>query len=171
MVRTVDAPAVFTDRVVEVVAVPFDKPTRIDGSLVEAFPSDVRVEMLRDPVPALLHHDDKRPFGHVTITGRDTRGLLAELHAAHTPAGDEALELAAAGVLYPSIGFSPGADREVRGVVWRQSITLWEVSLVTFQAYKNADVLAVRAASPRYKPHLADLAAWMRQQRHTGRVE
>jgi HK97 family phage prohead protease len=147
LIRTAAAPVTFTKRAVEIVAVPFDEPTRISPDLVEAFPRTVRVEPLRAQIPALLHHDDRQPFGHVELAGPDSRGLLAVLHAARTRAGDEALELAAAGVLYPSIGFSAIEDREVRGVVWRHAITLWEISLVTFQAYPGADVLSVRDAT------------------------
>jgi HK97 family phage prohead protease len=124
--------------------------------------------LLRDPVPALLHHDDGAPFGHVKVTGRDSRGLLAELHAARTRAGDEALELAAAGVLYPSIGFTDTRSRTDRaGVVWREAITLWEISLVTFQAYPAADVLTVRSNSiqPRNKPRLAEATTILRDAR------
>jgi HK97 family phage prohead protease len=166
LVRTVAAPVKFTKRAVEIVAVPFDEPTRITPDLVEAFPRTVRVEPLRTQVPALLHHDERQPFGHVELAGRDDRGLLAVLHAARTRAGDEALELAAAGVLYPSIGFSSIEEREVRGVVWRHAITLWEISLVTFQAYPGADVLSVRDTTPnprRPKPGLAELARIRRE--------
>jgi hypothetical protein len=85
LVRTVAAPVTFTKRAVEIVAVPFDEPTRITGDLVEAFPRTVRVEPLRDRIPALLHHDERQPFGHVELAGRDARGLLAVLHAAPTP--------------------------------------------------------------------------------------
>jgi HK97 family phage prohead protease len=164
MTRTVSAPVTFTKRAVEIIAVPFDEPTRITPDLVEAFPSSVRVEPLRDQIPALLYHDDRQPFGHVQLLGRDARGLRAVLHAARTRAGDEALELANAGVLYPSIGFSTLEDREVRGVVWRDAITLWEISLVTFQAYPGADVLSVRETQHprRSKPGLAVLAQILR---------
>jgi HK97 family phage prohead protease len=166
MLRTLAAPVTFTARAVEIIAVPFDEPTRIDHTLTEAFPTTVRVEPLRDTIPALLHHDERQPFGHVELTGRDERGLHAVLHAARTRAGDEALELAAAGVLFPSIGFSSLAEREVRGVVWRDAITLWEISLVTFQAYPGATVLDVRDTTPnprQSKPGLAVLARIRRE--------
>lgn len=165
LIRTITSPVTFTQRAVEIVAVPFDEPTRITADLTEAFPRTVRLELLRDPVPALLHHDDRQPFGHVEIVGPSSDGLRAVLHAARTRAGDEALELAAAGVLFPSIGFSSITDREDRGVVWRDAITLWEISLVTFQAYPGATVLDVRSqtASPRQpKPGMAVLAQILR---------
>jgi phage head maturation protease len=78
------------------------------------------------------------------------------------------LELAAAGVLYPSIGFSALEDREVRGVVWRHAITLWEISLVTFQAYLGADVLSVRDAyHPTPTPNLHAALAMENIRKHT----
>jgi HK97 family phage prohead protease len=173
MTRTVSAPVTFTKRAVEIIAVPFDEPTRITSDLTEAFPRSVRVEPLREPIPALLHHDDRQPFGHVELLGPDARGLRAVLHAARTRAGDEALELANAGVLYPSIGFSTLEDREVRGVVWRDAITLWEISLVAFQAYPGADVVSVRDNQypRRVKPHLAVVSQILRDAQRGERNE
>lgn len=174
LTRTLTTAAVFTDRAVDIVAVPFDQVIRIGTDEREAFAPDVRVELLRDPIPALLHHDERQPFGHVTIAGRTAAGIHATMHAAHTKAGDEALELAAAGVLFPSIGFS-SIDDDIRdGVIWRRAVTLWEVSLVTFPAYAGgATVTQVRDADqpdPRQKPWLAWLDGLQRDNAQKGRT-
>lgn len=167
LTRTLSAPARFTDRAVDIVAVPFDQVIQVDRDIREAFPVDVRIEQLRDPLPALLHHDDRQPFGHVELKGRTRAGLMATLHAAPTRAGDEALELAAAGVLYPSIGFSSEQDEIRSGVTWRRAILLWEISLVVFQAYPGAGVTNVRAGTPGRTPNLDRARAAVSIQRNT----
>ena len=43
-----------------------------------------------------------------------------------------------------SVGFQAVKDRKEEGVVVREEVALKEVSIVSFPAYKNADVLAVR---------------------------
>jgi uncharacterized protein len=156
--RTADTSVVrFKQRQVDVVAVPFGQVITADdgqGEYREAFDPSLSVELLRDPVPALLHHDPMQPFGHVDVRGKNSDGVVATLHAARTATGDEALELAAALILYPSIGFS-GARHVTRDRVrWRTSIVLHEISLVTFQAYAGATVTGVRATVPAGTPNL-----------------
>lgn len=150
LIRTAATEVAFKQRQVDVVAVPFSQIITADdgeGPYREAFDSDVAVELLRDPVPALLHHNPLSPFGRVELRGRTSVGLVATMHAAKTPLGDEALELASASVLYPSVGFSGMTHRMRGGVMWRTGITLHEVSLVTFQAYPGATVTGVRSAT------------------------
>lgn len=145
------APARFTDREVDLVAVPFSEVITVDdgaGPYREAFDPDVKVELLRSPIPALLHHDPRQPFGVVTGTTRTRGGLRATLRASRTALGDEVLEMAADGVLYPSVGFTGVAQRTASGVVWRTAVLLHEITLTTFQAYPSAAVDAVRSAAP-----------------------
>jgi len=151
--RTAAVEVAFKQRQVDIVAVPFSQIITADdgqGPFQEAFDPALAVELLRDPVPALLHHDPMQPFGHVQIRGTASEGVIGTMHAAKTPTGDEALELAAARVLYPSIGFS-GVAHTMRGKVrWRTAIVLHEVSLVTFQAYPGATVTGVRSTTQQY---------------------
>ena len=151
--RTADTGVAFKQRQVDIVAVPFSQIITADdgqGPYQEAFDPALAVELLRDPVPALLHHDPMQPFGHVQIRGAASEGVIGTMHAAKTPTGDEALELAAARVLYPSIGFS-GVAHTMRGKIrWRTAIVLHEVSLVTFQAYPGATVTGVRSTTQQY---------------------
>lgn len=172
LIRTTAVPVAISKRQIDVLAVPFNQQQRISKDLVEAFPDHVIVDPLRDPVPALLHHRDDEPFGHVELHGQAPDGLRATLHAARTDAGDTALELAASGVLYPSIGFTSIKDRKERGVVWRDHIVLWEISLVTFPAYAGAAVEQVRAqqkTSPG-KPGLELLAQLQREALRRGKA-
>ena len=161
--RTVTTQATFTERRVDILAVPFNQPVTVDdgaGRYREAFRPTTRVQLLRDPIPALLHHDPRRPFGVVEQLRRDTTGLHATLRASHGPTGDEALAHAADGVLYPSIGFSEIESVDRDGITWRTAIVLHEISLVTFQAYTGADVTSVRhqtAARPTPNRQLARL--------------
>lgn len=145
--RTATETVRFKQRQVDIVAVPFGEVVETDdgsGRYREAFDPNMILELLRDPVPALLHHDPMQPFGHVQIRGPSRAGVHGTMHAARTVLGDETLELADAGVLHPSIGFTSTAH-EMRGRVrWRTAIVLHEISLVTFPAYPGAVVTAVR---------------------------
>lgn len=164
--RTAAVEVAFKQRQVDIVAVPFSQIITADdgdGPYREAFDPQLEVELLRDPVPALLHHDVTQPFGHVQIRGTAAEGVIGTMHAAKTPIGDEALELAAARVLYPSIGFSGTAHQSRAGVRWRTGIVLHEVSLVTFQAYPGATVTGVRSAADYPKLHQAQGLANIRK--------
>jgi HK97 family phage prohead protease len=151
LLRTAGTAVRFKDRTVELVAVPWDSPTVVDdgdGPYREAFARTTRVDKLRDRIPALLHHDPRRPFGVVTNLTHGRVGLEARIVASRTADGDEALELAAEGILYPSIGFSSVEHSERAGVRIRRAILLHEISLTTFQAYAGASVTSVRDATP-----------------------
>lgn len=141
------APVRFSQRTVDVLAVPFSEVITVDdggGPYREAFDPEVEVELLRAPIPALLHHDTRQPWGVVVDTRRSGEGLRAVMRASRTALGDEVLEMAADGVLYPSIGFTGIRQQRTAGVTWRQAIVWHELSLVTFQAYPSAGVESVR---------------------------
>ena len=151
---TATAETRFAVRRIDVLAVPFGRVSTVDdgaGPYREIYPRSVSVELLRDRLPALLHHDPRRPFGHVETLRRSADGLVAVLAAAETAAGDEALHLADAGVLYPSIGFSSLRSSRRAGVVRREALLLHELSLVTFPGLDGADVLNVRGAGDRVR--------------------
>ncbi len=89
------------------------------------------------------------PLGRAEILREDISGLYGEFRVSKTVAGDEALELVRDGALDGlSIGFEPVRDlwSEDRSSVGRQEVKLAEVSLVTFAAYPQAVVSAVRSA-------------------------
>jgi phage head maturation protease len=65
-----------------------------------------------------------------------------------TVLGDESLTLAEDGALHVSVGFIPDPAHDEwnrdRSAVVRHACELWEISLVPFPAYEEAEVLAVR---------------------------
>ena len=68
-----------------------------------------------------------------------------EARISETERGNEVLTLLRDGVLNKmSVGFAPVKDRDEDGVVVREEVALKEVSIVSFPAYKTADVLSVR---------------------------
>ena len=96
--------------------------------------------------------DLESPLGRVlSIHPNDTRGLRTELKISRTRDGDDTLELAADGLLHPSVGFQvlPGgeewtADRSRRRVT---KARLVHIGMTGDPAYKGAKVLAVRTGS------------------------
>ena len=132
-------------------AVPFDQPTDI-GQYVETFRfgAFTRTIVERGSKVRLLsqHVTTANPLGRATLLREDARGLVIEARVSETQAGTEALALIADGALDGlSIGFTPVRDNwsTDRRNVDRLEVKLHEVSLVTFQAFESAKVLASRA--------------------------
>lgn len=127
------------------IGVPFNDETEIwEGFFERVAPGAITVP--KAGCKLLAEH--RKPIG--TLTGRDTeKGWEIIGKIANTPAGDEALELARAGVYTGlSIGFQAleyddtqqedGIHREIRKAL------VMEVSLTPFPAYENATVEKVR---------------------------
>lgn len=147
----------YAQRIIEVVAVPYDLPSMIEwrGELWEerfrrgAFDG---IEKRPGRVKANRDHDMHRLVGKaVKFWPSRDEGLVSELRISQTPLGDETLALADDGVLDPSIGFAAlGRDQ----ILDRRAMTrehtkafLDHISLVPDPAYKGAKVVAVRDAS------------------------
>jgi HK97 family phage prohead protease len=120
--------------------VPWDTPARVNGA---DFPVRfARGSILVDEGARLLgFHDRAQPLG-APIEWRDTpRGLRARFKVARTRAGDEALSMAADGILD---GLSIGAElvevTEQAGEVHVTAALAREVSLVTLPAWASARV-------------------------------
>jgi uncharacterized protein len=139
-------------RTIEGIAVPYNRPQRIDPTLVEQF--------ARGAFNAQLGAANRVKFAREhpvlggTIIGRavelrdDAAGLWGAWRVSATQAGDEALELARDGVLDElSIGFRERQNRRLEdGTIERVKAHLAEVSLVMEGAYgRGATVSAVRA--------------------------
>jgi HK97 family phage prohead protease len=142
----------FPDRIVEVMAMPYETPTnRVihDGrQIVETVSRGAfgRLEHRHD-VRCLRDHDRTRPAGKAIAfhTDRDD-GLVVELRMSRTPIGDETLELAADGILAASVGFAPMVqrwtpDRKARRL---EKCYLDHVGMLIDPAYPTATVLDVR---------------------------
>jgi uncharacterized protein len=100
-----------------------------------------------DKVKFLAHHDKRsNPLGKATLLREDAAGLYGEFYVSKTAAGDEVLELVRDGALDAfSVGFLPIRHaKSSAGVVERTEVALREVSVVTFPAYADAVVTAVR---------------------------
>lgn len=100
-----------------------------------------------DRVKLLSQHDSRRnPLGRATMLREDAAGLFGEFRISATAAGDEALELLRDGALDSfSVGFAPVKHVKRGRTTWRTEVALREASLVTFPAYEDARVEAVRA--------------------------
>lgn len=145
------------------IAVPFDDPTEIrEGSrtYVEVFRRGAfarTIEQAAHKVKILAQHDarDRLPLGRAETLREDSQGLYIEAKLSKTRDADEVLELVRDGALDAfSIGFQPIRDNETRNadgqtVVERLEAKLRECSIVTFGAYPNALVSAVRTDAER----------------------
>ena len=127
-------------REVEGVAVPYGQTIDV-GGLRERF---VRGAFTDTDVPLLWQHGE--PIGKVRASADTDAGLMIRATISKTPRGDEAMTLLRDGVVGAfSVGFVPEQDsRDEDGTVVRERATLKEVSVVTFPAYSDAKVLAVR---------------------------
>lgn len=109
-------------------------------------------------------HQRERTVGRVTrLDPRRPEGLVAELHIARTPLGEETLTLAREGCLDASAGFRvlPGGEQWIdRSHRRLTAVWLEHVALTPEPAYLEANVLAVRTGSRR--PNLERVLAAMR---------
>jgi len=146
----------FAERVIELVAVPYDEPTKVlyHGRMIDetvtagAFEG---VQMRAREFKVNRAHDLERPIGWVRrFKPRDDRGLVAEIGPIrNTRDGDDALELAADGLLGASIGFAVLAPGDESWSVDRRSRRInkaWldHIALTGCPAYTGAKVLDVR---------------------------
>lgn len=146
----------FPDRTIEIRAIPYGEATEraVDagGRIItetiapHAFAGEVTRPAKR---PVYREHDYARQVGRVVELVDTDTDLRAVLKIATGPAGDEALEWSADGMLDPSLGFvsTPAqlrysADRRSRTVLAGQ---VAHVGLVAEPAYAGARVLAVRS--------------------------
>ena len=142
-----------TGRTITGIVVPFDKAARVsDGgpSYEEQFKRGAFAKTIRergDRVKLLYQHDSREPIGRARLLREDSAGLYGEFSVSNVPSGDHALELVRDGVLDSfSVGFAPVKHEKRDGVTVRLEVALREASLVTFPAYQDARIGALRAA-------------------------
>lgn len=98
-------------------------------------------------VKLLYQHNAREPIGRALTLREDPEGLYGEFRVSNIPDGDHALELVRDGVLDSfSVGFTGIKSEKRNGVVVRTEVALREASLVTFPAYEDARITAVREA-------------------------
>lgn len=139
-------------RTIAGIIVPWDRKARVsDGgpSYDEMFRRGSLAKTIHeraDRVKFLSQHNSRtNPLGVARVLREDASGAYGEFVVSKTQAGDEALELVRDGALDSfSVGFTPVKHEKRDGVVVRTEVRLNEVSLVTFPAYEDARVLAVR---------------------------
>lgn len=178
--RAPDLNVRYADRIIELVAVPYDSETAVmhQGRMVVesiAAGSFDGVERRANRVKVNRDHDITRTCGRaVALYPSRTEGLVAELKIGRSPLGDETLEYAADGILDASVGFAPFPGHEH----WldnrsRRRITrafLGHIAMVPDPAYQGAQVLAVRSAdvapvAMASTPNLDTVRLWQLQDR------
>jgi HK97 family phage prohead protease len=146
----------FPDRVVEIVAVPYERDTVVvsRGEFVhESFGRNAfdGVERRANRVRVNRDHDLSKTVGRcVALHPSRAVGLVAELRISRTPLGEETLELASDGALDASVGFAPmpGGESWSENRTRRRIDRAWlgHIALVPDPAYEEANVLAVRSS-------------------------
>jgi HK97 family phage prohead protease len=159
----------YPNRIVQAVVMPYEKPAEVfhRGKLITEICSRGAydgVERRANRVKVNLEHDSSRPIGRATAfhPSRD-EGLVADLYISKTSSGDDALELAADGVLDLSAGFALMSEDDGHGrrrvkpgaETWETSTRrrlnacwLHHVSMTSTPAYQDAVVLSVRDDRP-----------------------
>lgn len=136
--------------VVSGIAVPWEKPTRINSELTEVFTRGAFDGQMSKPGGVFLARNHiplgGSPIGRLTAMRNDSRGLYVEGRVSRTQVGEETLTLIRDGVLDSfSVGFLEGRNRrEAGGITRRLSATLREVAVVLQPAYADALVTGLR---------------------------
>lgn len=139
------------ERIVTGIAVPYNRPTRIDRSLVESFAAGSFRAQVKNPsrIPLAREHLPLGGslIGRVTLLRDDAAGLYTEARISPTALGDETLALIEDGALDSfSIGFREGQNkRQGDGTILRLSAHMTELAVVMKPAYEGARVLATRS--------------------------
>lgn len=135
------------ERRIDAIAVPYNTfATVTDGTEVMFKPGSLPVEGKAPRV--FMYHDPTRPVGIVAERVSTDEAMLASMRISRTTAGDEALTLAADGVMDVSVGVNPtefSYDNEGRMIVTAAD---WlELSLVPIPAFSGATVTDVAASA------------------------
>lgn len=148
----------YAERMIDIVAVPYEETTKVlyRGRMIDevvtrgAFEG---VQMRARDFSVNRAHDPERPIGWVhKFKPRDDHGLIATVGPiSRTRDGDDALELAAEGLLGASVGFQVRSPADERWSVDRHERRInraWldHIALTGNPAYPGAKVLAVRHA-------------------------
>lgn len=141
-------------RLIEIVAVPFDSPTEVlwrGAQWRESFSRGAFREFIASGKQVRVNREHRKgdTVGRVVELRETDRGLIATIRIARTPRGDETLELAAEDMISASIGFSAGpdsrtVDHAARTIRYHRGVRLDHLSLVEDPAFKEAAVLSVR---------------------------
>lgn len=147
-------------RTVYGIAVPWNKPQRIDARLVEQWRSGAFNHQIRTANRIKFSRDHLELGG--TLIGRmdlmrnDASGLYIEMKTSRTPVGDETLELVKDGALTQlSIGFRERQNAKLPGgITERVKAELVEVAVVLEGAFGDAAVATGVRSSDLYVEEL-----------------
>ena len=147
------------ERRIDAIAVPYNTfATVTDGTEVMFTPGSLPIEGKAPRV--FMYHDPTRPVGIVAERVSTDEAMLASMRISRTAAGDEALILAADGVMDVSVGVNPTEftyDNNGRMIV---TAAEWlELSLVPIPAFSGATVTEVAASAtvPNDEAHEAEV--------------
>jgi HK97 family phage prohead protease len=173
----------YPERVISLIAAPYDAVAFVSykGRMIqESFApgSFDGIERRANRIKVNREHVLDKPIGRaLAFYPSRTEGLVADLRISHGPNGDEALDLAADGVLDASVGFAPfpghegwNASRSGRHIT---KAYLHHIALTSDPAYEGAHVLEVRrdalepSATRVGTPNLDQVRSWLLQDRLT----
>ena len=170
----------FAQRIIEVIAVPYEQSTTVSWRgepWTESFARGAfdGIEKRPNRIRANRDHDPRRVMGKVLrFSPSREEGLVAEVRVSNTPLGDETLALADDEVLGASIGFAAlGRDQQLDKAKRTRRIMrafLDHLAFTPAPAYEGADVLSVRSGEPAERvelpklvtPDLDELVCWFR---------
>lgn len=154
----------FKDRIIEVIAVPWDEEAEViwrGETWKEIFERSSLDEAAREKVriPTNREHNRADTVGRIVSLDPTvhSKGALASVKIARTPRGDETLQLASEGMLGASVGYFVRKMSDV--LVLRRAMTrrvqrafLDHLSMVESPAYRGAETVAVHDV---WTPHPA----------------
>lgn len=133
------------ERRIDAIAVPYNTfATVSDGTEVSFLPGSLPVEGKAPRV--FMYHDSSKPVGVVAERVDTPEAMLASMKISRTTLGDEALVLAADGVMDVSVGVNPtkfSYDDQGRMIV--EAADWMELSLVPIPAFSGATITEVAA--------------------------
>lgn len=173
----------FTQRLIQMVAVPYDEEATIEyrGELwQESFERGAfdGVEKRDKPIRANRGHDKERTVGKaVNLWPSRPEGLVAEVRIGRTALGDETLALAEEDMLSVSAGFGVRGSDQILNRPYRRikRAFLDHLAFVETGAYDGARVLSVRSSDeppsaadlPKLvTPNLDEVLAWIQTRRN-----
>jgi len=135
------------ERRIDAIAVPYNQYATVsDGTEVQFLPGSLPIDGKAPRV--FMYHDASKPVGIVTERIDTPEGMLASMKISRTDLGDEALVLAADGVMDVSVGVNIiSATRDKDGRMTVTAADWLELSLVPIPAFSGATITDVAASA------------------------
>jgi phage head maturation protease len=140
-----DTPA----RTITGIAVPTNATATKGGRTWKFAKGSVRWDPARTSIPLLAYHDNARPLGRMTRSAWSDAGLEVSFAVSKTAAGDEALQLAADGVLGLSVGLDVVEASDSEGTFLVRNAIGAECSLTPIPAFAGSVIDKVTLSNER----------------------